>query len=60
MDLYKADNDGKGPKTNEEFMQKIVKEGDIKLPKLPPDHKYQYDPETEQLMVLKPADPNGP
>ena len=60
MDLYKADHDGKGPKTHDEFMQKIIKEGDIKLPELPPGQSYRYDPDTEQLMILKPADPNGP
>ncbi len=60
MDLFKANNDGKGPKTHEEFMQKIIKEGAIKLPELPPGQKYLYDPATETLMVLKPPDPNGP
>jgi hypothetical protein len=60
MGLYKANNDGKGPKTHEEFMQKIIKDGAIKLPELPPGQKYLYDPATETLMVLKPADPNGP
>lgn len=55
MDLFKAEHDGKGPKTHEEFMQKIIKEGDIKLPELPPGHKYLYDPDKEDLMVLKPA-----
>jgi hypothetical protein len=60
MDLFKANNDGKGPKTHEEFMEKIIKDGAIKLPELPAGQKYQYDPSTETLMVLKPEDPNGP
>jgi hypothetical protein len=60
MDLYKADHDGKGPKDHAEFMQKIIKEGDIKLPVLPEGHTYEYDPTTEQLMVRMPEDPNGP
>jgi hypothetical protein len=60
MDLYKADHDGKGPRNHEEFMQKIVKENDIKLPMLPEGHKYEYDPTTEELMVMKPEDPNEP
>jgi hypothetical protein len=60
MDLYKADHDGKGPKDHKEFMQKIIKEGDIKLPVLPEGHTYEYDPTTEQLMVRMPEDPNAP
>ena len=56
LDLFKAKNDGKGPKTHDEFMQKIIKEGAIKLPELPPGQRYQYGPPTETLMILKPAD----
>jgi hypothetical protein len=60
MDLYKAEHDGKGPKTHEEFMQKIIKDNDIKLPVLPAGQTYEYDPTTEELMVRMPEDPNGP
>jgi hypothetical protein len=60
MDLYKADHDGKAPKTHEEFMQKIIKENDIKLPVLPEGNTYEYDPTTEELMVRVPQDPNAP
>ncbi len=60
LDLYKADHDGKGPKNHAEFMQKIIKEGDIKLPVLPEGDTYEYDPATEQLMVNRPEDPNAP
>ncbi len=59
MDLYKAEN-GSFPKTQEEFMQKIIKDNDIKLPVLPEGHKYEYDPKEGQLMVLVPQDPKGP
>jgi hypothetical protein len=60
MDLYKAEHDGKGPKTHEEFMQKVVKENDIKLPALPVGQEYEYDPVREELMVRMPADSDSP
>lgn len=53
MNLYKATN-GSGPKSHEEFMQKIIKENAINLPQLPDGHRYVYDPQTEQLMVERP------
>ena len=54
MRLYKATN-GHAPKTNEEFMAKIIKANQISLPQLRSDeHRYVYDPKTEQLMVEKP------
>jgi hypothetical protein len=56
MDLYKATNEH-GPKSHEEFMEKIIRENGIKLPQLPAGERYLYDPQTEQLMVERP-DPN--
>ena len=56
LDLYKAEH-GEGPKTHDEFMQKIVEFNQIKLPQLPPGHVYEYDPQGEQLMVRRPAKP---
>jgi hypothetical protein len=53
LNLYKA-LEGNGPKTHEEFMQKIVAANNIVLPELPMGHKYVYDPATEQLMVERP------
>lgn len=50
MKLYKAST-GEFPKTEEEFMQKIVKENQIILPELPEGDSYFYDPKTETLMV---------
>lgn len=50
MRLYKASN-GSAPKTHEEFMEKIIKEGQIKLPALPPGDRYIYDPAKEELCV---------
>ncbi len=50
MRLYKANN-GFAPKTHEEFMEKIIKEGQIKLPDLPPGDRYVYIPAKEELCV---------
>ncbi|HEY6564802.1 MAG TPA: hypothetical protein VIY86_09920 [Pirellulaceae bacterium] len=56
MKTYKAlDRDGKGPKTHEEFMEKIIQESSIVLPNLPEGHRYRYDPETEDLLVERPG-----
>lgn len=54
MNLYKAEHDGKGPATHEDFMKDIIQFNQIKLPELPDGHKYVYDPATEQLMIEKP------
>lgn len=54
MRLYKATN-GHAPKTHEEFMEKIVNENRIRLPELPPGHRYRYYPDREELMVEHPA-----
>ncbi len=54
LSLYKAEHDNKGPKTHEEFMQAIIKDGGVRLPELPEGDEYWYDPKTEQLMVRHP------
>ena len=56
LDLYKADHDGHAPKTQEEFMDKIIKENHLQLPTLPAQHRYVYDPETAKLLVKRPND----
>src|SRR5262245_21192927 len=49
LQLYKAISaDGRGPKTHEEFMTNVIQANMIKLPLLPPGHRYVYDPETEE------------
>jgi len=53
MNLYKAEY-GRGPRSHEEFMEKIIKEGMIRLPDLPTDHRYVYDPERGELLVEHP------
>lgn len=56
MKLYKAQNDNKGPASHEEYMEKIIRANNIKLPSLKsPEHQYVYDPETGDLMVSQPA-----
>lgn len=54
MNLYKAQH-GRGPKSHEEFMNKIIEPNHIQLPELPEGHRYVYDPEREELMVERPA-----
>jgi hypothetical protein len=53
MQLFKAMED-RNPKDQTEFMQKIIKANGIKLPELPPGHRYLYNPKTAQLMVEYP------
>ena len=53
VNLYKATN-GQAPRSQVEFMEKIIKANNISLPKLPNGHSYQYDTEKEQLMDRKP------
>lgn len=53
MQLYEADK-GYKPKSQEEFMRDIIQVNQIKLPALPPGHKYVYDPQKGELMVEHP------
>lgn len=55
MKIYKAGHDNKGPKTQEEFMEVIIKENGVQLPDLPAGDEYFYDPKTAQLLVKHPA-----
>ncbi len=55
MQLYKGEHDGKPPKTQEEYMDRIIKENNIRLPTLPPENRYVYDPKTGELMIEKPS-----
>ncbi len=51
MNLFKATN-GRAPASHDEFMREIIKFNQINLPELREGEHYQYDPETEQLMVV--------
>lgn len=53
MKLFRATH-GYYPRTQKEFMEKIIKPGNIPLPVLPRDHRYYYDPEKGELMVERP------
>jgi len=56
VNLYTAsDPNGKGPQSHEQFMEKIVKQQNIKLPELPDGHSYEWDVEKQILMVRRPA-----
>jgi len=48
--LYKA-SEGHAPESHAEFMEKIIKFNQIKLPKLPDGQEYQYRPDDEKLWV---------
>ncbi len=48
--LFKA-SEGRGPESHAEFMDKIIKFNQIKLPKLPEGQEYQYRPDDEKLWV---------
>ena len=52
--------EGRRPKSNDEFMQRIIKENLINLPVLPPGRTYRWDPamgEKGELMVDPPPAP---
>lgn len=50
--LYHAEH-GEYPKTHEEFMQKIIKANNMRLPVLPAGAEYQYDVANHKLVVVK-------
>lgn len=54
LELYKAtDPQFKGPKSHEEFMEKIIQANRIALPELPEGERYEYDPQDEKLYVVR-------
>ncbi|HBO44738.1 MAG TPA: hypothetical protein DD670_12575 [Planctomycetaceae bacterium] len=53
MQLYQAMND-RYPRTQDEFRNEIIKPNAIRLPMLPDGHKFYYDPEKHELVVIKP------
>jgi hypothetical protein len=54
MKLFKATED-RFPKSQEEFMERIIKENHIQLPLLPEGSRYFYDPQRGELMVESPT-----
>ena len=55
MQLFNA-TEGRNPKSHEEFMEKIIKEGQIHLPELWEGETYRYDPKTAELWVDPPPE----
>ena len=53
IELYRAENDGKYPKDYDEFMDKVIKHYDIRLPMLPYYQEYSYDEKEHKLVVLE-------
>jgi type IV secretory pathway VirB10-like protein len=53
MQLFNA-TEGRNPKSHAEFMEKIIKEGQIQLPELWEGETYRYDPKTAELWVDPP------
>jgi hypothetical protein len=51
--------EGRLPETHEEFMDKIIKFNQIKLPKLPEGQEYRYRPDKGELWV-EPTSANSP
>ncbi len=52
VEMFRATN-GRYPKDHDEFMQKVIREGGIRLPKLPGGAEYQYDVENHKLVVVE-------
>ena len=55
MNIFKATNDNKPPRSADEFMKEIIKASNIALPELPAGDRYVYDPKTGDLLVEHPA-----
>jgi hypothetical protein len=55
VDLFQA-SEGRYPKDYNEFMTRIIKENQIKLPVLPGGAKYAYDVEHHKLKVILASD----
>lgn len=54
LNLFRA-SEGRLPKSHQEFMEKIVKANNIKLPELPAGMTYRFNPELGELWVDPPA-----
>lgn len=55
MKLFKATED-RNPRSQEEFMEKIIKANNIHLPELSEGETYRYDPKTGELWVDPPPE----
>ena len=59
VNLFNA-SEGRYPNSYDEFMTRIIKENNIRLPVLPPGLEYQYDVENHKLLVIRAAEPKTP
>jgi hypothetical protein len=53
MRKFNAEHD-RDPESHEEFMEQIINANGIQLPALYENQRYEYDPETGELMVVGP------
>ncbi len=54
LQLFEA-TEGRKPKSQDEFMTRVVQANNINLPRLPDGHKYLYDTASGELKVERPA-----
>lgn len=52
INLFQA-TEGRYPKDYDEFMTRIIKENNIRLPELPYGGKYKYDEKTHELLIVR-------
>ncbi len=52
--------EGRYPNSHEEFMTRVIKENNIRLPTLQPGLEYQYDVENHKLLVIQMAGKKTP
>ncbi len=53
MKFFKAQYN-RDPNSQDEFMEKIIKDNGITLPELPTGERYVYNPQSGELMVEHP------
>ncbi|MFM8223210.1 MAG: hypothetical protein ACKOJF_30245 [Planctomycetaceae bacterium] len=51
--------EGRYPKDHDEFMEKVIRANNMKLPVLPNGGQYKYDEQAHTLMVVYPAGQGG-
>jgi hypothetical protein len=54
VNLFQA-SEGRYPASLDEFMTRIIRENNIRLPQLAPGQEYQYDVENHKLVIVQSA-----
>ena len=49
--------EGRYPKDHDEFMQRVIKENNVRLPQIGRGYEYQYDVANHELKIVKSAEP---